>query len=143
MNTINLSDKLTEIANKIVGKTSTTCFHSPIDFIINIGTSETFYEPEYKEEHLIDEWKDLVKSYLTTCKYMFPDNISFKICWGAKPDIICTDGTNYNLYSSFIIVPEDGRQISKRVLFCPHCSKPYELDSSFQEKKAAPLVQYS
>ena len=131
---ISLSNKLTEIANKIVGEISTTCFHSPIDFVINIGVAETFNNPTYKEENLIKEWEDLITSYLTTCKHMFPDNKVFKICWGTKPDIICTDGVNYILYSNFIIVPEHGRQISKRVLFCPHCSKPYELNSSFQEK---------
>ena len=134
-----ISDKCVEIANEIVGNVATSCYYSSIDFTIPVGNETLLKYGALKESNLLKLWEDLVVSYFTTCKFMYPNNNKFSICWGTKPDIISIDGEKYVLFSSFIIVPEDGRQISKRVVFCPHCSKGFELDASLQAKESTSL----
>lgn len=121
-----ISYMLVEMANNLVGGGMTSSGYPTLDFVIPLGTSESFYRGDYKEKDLIEDWTELVVSYINVCRRLYPKNGGFKICWGHRPIITCLDGENYVLFSRFNIVPIEGHRISKRAFVCPYCRKIVE-----------------
>ncbi len=134
MKTLDITHKLEALTKEIVGNVFKHSPGSAIDFFIDLDIEDAFNKP-IDEDTVVLNWKVLVESYLNTCKCMFPESNDFGVVWGTKPT---TTNINdkYMLYASFLILPKDGRNFSKRLLFCPHCSKSFELRTAFQEKEA-------